>query len=68
VVTPYGSPWWLVRLYLGDPVRKVLGRGVRRLLGPGCRFDWHALYRMDDIGPPERAAFLAKVASAFSRF
>jgi putative NADPH-quinone reductase len=68
VVTTYGSPWWLVRFYLGDPVRKVLGRGVRRLMARDCRFDWHALYRMDDVGQPERAAFLAKVAAAFSRF
>ncbi len=68
VVTSYGSPWWLVRFYLGDPVRKVLGRGVRRLMARDCRFDWHALYRMDDAGQPEREAFMAKVAAAFSRF
>jgi putative NADPH-quinone reductase len=29
VVTSYGSPWWLVRGYAGDPCRKVLLRALK---------------------------------------
>jgi hypothetical protein len=26
-VTTYGSPWWLVRLYMGDPEKKAVKLG-----------------------------------------
>lgn len=32
VVTSYGSPWWLIRLVLRDPVRSVILGGLARLL------------------------------------
>lgn len=65
VVTTYGSSWWLVRLYMGDPARKVISRGVRHLCGPRCALDWLVHYDMDkDTPKPERLArFLEHVKS-----
>ena len=31
VVTTYGGSWWMVRVALGDPARKIIGRAVRAL-------------------------------------
>jgi len=68
VITTYGSPWWLIRLYLGDPVRKIFTRGLGRLCGPGCKMRFYALYDMDRATPAKRAAFLAKVRAGMKHF
>jgi NAD(P)H dehydrogenase (quinone) len=39
VVTTYGGSWWMVRIALGDPARKLVARAIRALCGRGCRVD-----------------------------
>jgi NAD(P)H dehydrogenase (quinone) len=68
VVTTYGSPWWLIRLYMGDPDRKLWGRAIRKLCGPGCALDWLALYDMDHASPTRLDEFSKKVKKIFSRW
>ena len=68
VVTTYGSPWWLIRFYMGDPERKLWGRGVRHLCARGCKLDWHARYNMDHASQPQLDRFLARVKRAMSRW
>src|SRR3984885_5579040 len=41
VVTTYGGPWWMVRLAIGDPARKIISRAVRALCAHGCRVEWY---------------------------
>jgi putative NADPH-quinone reductase len=67
VVTTYGSPWWIIRLYMGSPDRKVLKRGLGKLCAADCRIQWLALYDMDTPSPAKRAAFLDRVARAMGR-
>jgi NAD(P)H dehydrogenase (quinone) len=66
VVTTYGSPWWLVRLYMGDPTRKIVSRGVRQLCGRGCRVEWHVQYDMNEPKPERLTKFLARVKRRFA--
>ena len=61
VVTTYGGSWWMVRLALGDPARKVIGRAVRALCGRGCKVSWFVHYNMDRAKPSELVAFLWRV-------
>jgi NAD(P)H dehydrogenase (quinone) len=61
VVTTYGSPWWVIRLMLGDPNRRVLMRGIRILMSRGVRTRWFAKYDMDDADPASCSRFLHKV-------
>jgi NAD(P)H dehydrogenase (quinone) len=61
VVTTYGSPWWLIRFYMGDPERKLWSRGVRHLCARGCKLDWHARYSMDGAKPAQLDKFLSRV-------
>lgn len=68
VVTTYGSPWWLVKLVLRDPVRAVLLGGLARLCGSGVETRFLALYNIDGATPARCAAFLAKVERAVARF
>jgi len=68
VVTTYGSPWWLIRFYMGDPERKLWARGVRHLCARGCKLDWHAQYDMDRTTPDRLDTFLARVKREMARW
>jgi NAD(P)H dehydrogenase (quinone) len=67
VVTTYGSPWWLNRLVLGDPNRKVFMRGLRHLFSPAARTLWLAQYGMDLAGVRTREMFLRTVSRRLKR-
>jgi NAD(P)H dehydrogenase (quinone) len=68
VVTTYGSPWWLIRFYMGDPERKLWGRAIRKLCGKGCVLDWHVHYNMDSTPPERLERFRGKVEKAFANW
>ncbi|WP_027550695.1 NAD(P)H-dependent oxidoreductase [Bradyrhizobium sp. Cp5.3] len=61
VVTSYGSPWWLTRIVMQDPGRKVLFRALKPMCGPGVRSFHLAHYDMDRSTPASRAAFVERV-------
>ena len=63
VVTSYGAPWWVVRLYAGDPGRKVLMRGMKPLCRPRAESFYLAHYDIGRSTPATRAAFLDRVAA-----
>jgi putative NADPH-quinone reductase len=67
VVTSYGSPWWVARLYAGDPGRKVVMRGMRPLCAKGAERFYLAHYGMDRSTPETRRAFLEKVRRRIGR-
>ena len=68
VVTTYGAPWWLIRLVLRDPVRRVILGGLARLCAKGVRIRFLALYNIDAASHAKCAGFLARVERAFGRF
>ena len=68
VVTTYGSPWWLVKLFLRDPVRAVLIGGLRRLCARDCRSMFLALYNIDVASRARCEAFRRRVERAFAGF
>lgn len=67
VVTSYGSPWWLVRFYAGDPCRKVLMRALKPMCGAATRTFYLAHYDMDRSTPESRARFLARIEARLAR-
>jgi NAD(P)H dehydrogenase (quinone) len=67
VVTTYGGPWWMVRLVIGDPARKVISRAVRALCARGCRADWYVQYNMDRARAHQLTRFLERVRASLAR-
>jgi NAD(P)H dehydrogenase (quinone) len=61
VVTTYGSPWWIVRIFAGDAGRMVLMRGMKPLCARRARSFYLAHYGMDSSTAQSRGAFLDKV-------
>jgi putative NADPH-quinone reductase len=64
VVTTYGGSWWMVRLGLGDPARKLIGRAIRALCARDCRVRWCVHYNMDRATPAQLRRFLQRVHAA----
>lgn len=67
VVTTYGGSWWMVRLAIGDPARKVIGRAVRALCARHCKVSWFVHYNMDKAKPQQLRRFLVRVRDAVRR-
>jgi NAD(P)H dehydrogenase (quinone) len=67
VVTTYGAPWWMVRIALGDPARKVVSRAIRALCARGCRVDWYVHYNMDRATQRQLSRFLDRIRAGVGR-
>ena len=66
VVTSYGSPWWLTRLVMQDPGRKVMMRALKPMCGSGVRSFYLAHYDMDRSTASSRQAFTDRVRARIS--
>ena len=63
VVTSYGSPWWIVRLWAHDPGRHAVMRGMKELCARDAESFYLAHYDMDHSTEASRETFLDKVRS-----
>ena len=66
-LTTTGSPLWLVRFVLGDPVHRVLRWGIAPMCAKGVRFRMLSLHDMDRAGEKKRRAHLERVRKALTR-
>ena len=65
--TTTGSPWWIVNLYMGNPVRRILKRGIATFCAPGAAFRMVNLADMDRNDEKKRRAHLRRVAAMAAR-
>lgn len=68
VLTSFGSPWWVVALYLRNPGRRTLGSGVLKACAPQARLDYVVLYDMDRADLAKRKNHLARIAATMRGF
>jgi NAD(P)H dehydrogenase (quinone) len=68
VVSSTGAPWWVTRLYMGDPVRRQIARGIKPLAGRKASFRMLTLYDMDRMTEQRVGVFLDRLEQAFLRF
>jgi NAD(P)H dehydrogenase (quinone) len=66
-LTTTGSPWWVVKLYMGNPVRRLLKRGIAAFCAKEVQFRMISLHDMDRVTATQREAHLAKVEKAIAR-
>lgn len=67
VLTTFGSPWWVVELYMRNPARRILKNGLMTACAPKASFRYLAHYDMDRSTPESRAAFLDKAERLMRR-
>ena len=61
VFSSTSSPWWVVKFYMGDPVRRQLKRGVAAYCGRRVDFRMTGLHTIDKTTQASRERFLDKV-------
>ena len=61
VFSTTGSPWWVVKFYMGDPVRRILKRGIAAFCCKRVDFQMTCLHNMDGTTDESRRRFLGKV-------
>ena len=66
-LTTTGSPWWVVKLYMGNPVRRLLKRGIAAFCARDVQFRMLSLHDMDRVTPAQRTAHLARIEKALTR-
>ncbi|NVD37426.1 NAD(P)H-dependent oxidoreductase [Ensifer sp. HO-A22] len=66
-LTTTGSPWWVVHLYMGNPVRRLLKRGIAAFCAKGLDFRMLSLHDMDRATDEKRKAHLARVRRLAAR-
>lgn len=60
-LTTTGSPWWVVHLYMGNPVRRLLKRGIAAFCAKRLDFRMLSLHDMDRATVEKRKAHLTRV-------
>jgi putative NADPH-quinone reductase len=60
-LTTTGSPWWVARLAMGDPVRRILKRVILPMCAKDARFRMLSLHDMDRATAEKRRAHLERV-------
>ena len=66
-LTTTGSPWWVVKLYMGNPVRRLLKRGIAAFCAKHVSFRMITLHDMDRVTMEARTAHLARITRAIGK-
>jgi NAD(P)H dehydrogenase (quinone) len=66
-VTTLGSPWWVDRLVLRQPLRRILKRAILGPCAPQAKLDFLSFYNCDKLTPQQVDAMRQRVAAAMAR-
>jgi NAD(P)H dehydrogenase (quinone) len=66
-ITTLGSPWWVDRLVLRQPVRLILKRAVLGFCAPRSKLDFLSFYKCEKLTPEQVAAMKERVSRAIRR-
>ncbi|MCG8494129.1 MAG: NAD(P)H-dependent oxidoreductase [Sneathiellales bacterium] len=62
VVTTLGSPWWVDKFVLREPVKKSLKYGVVAACTKNCDFEMLSLYSSESLTPEKVNRFIGRVS------
>jgi putative NADPH-quinone reductase len=62
-VTTLGSPWWVDRLVMRQPVRRVLKTALLGTCAPQARFEMLSLHRAERLAPGQVQRFARRMAA-----
>jgi putative NADPH-quinone reductase len=67
-VTTLGAPWWVDRLVMRQPVRRVLKTAILGACAPACRFEMLTNYKSERLNDAQVGRFGASVERALGRW
>lgn len=67
-ITSLGSPWWVDRFILRQPVKRVLKVALLGTCAPECDFEMLSLYQAESLTQSKVEHFRARIERAFSKW
>ena len=67
-VTSLGAPWWVDRLVMWQPVKRILSTALIGTCAPRCRFEMLSLYKAEKLTTTEVHAFCASIRKRLSKW
>jgi NAD(P)H dehydrogenase (quinone) len=68
VVTSLGAPWWVDRLVMRQPVKRVLKIAILGTCAPNCHFEMLSIYKSERLRDAQVKHFSAKVEKALAKW
>jgi NAD(P)H dehydrogenase (quinone) len=68
VITSLGAPWWVDRLIMKEPVKRVLKKAIVGPCAPKCRFQMVSVYKSESLTSAQVDEFWLRVKRALSRW
>lgn len=65
VITTLGSPWWVDKLVLGEPVKRVLKTALLGACTKRCKFNMLSLYNSERASKKRVESFVRKIQGKF---
>jgi putative NADPH-quinone reductase len=67
-VTSLGSPWWVDRLVMRQPVKRVLKTALLGTCAPACRFEMQSLYKAEQLSARKVETFRGRIHKTLARW
>lgn len=67
-ITSLGSPWWVDRLVLWQPVKRILKIALLGTCAPSCKFEMLSLYKAERLTAPQVQVFCSRIQKAISKW
>ncbi len=64
VITTVGSPWWVDKLVMWQPIKRQLKIALIGICAPQCKFRMLSLYKTEKISAEKFTAFCARISTA----
>ena len=68
VVTTLGAPWWVDKLIMRQPVKKIVKIALLSTCAPQCKFDMLSLYKCENLKAAHLAGFNRRIDSLLDRW
>lgn len=67
-ITSLGSPWWVDRLVLWQPVKRILKTAILGTCAPSCQFDMLSLYKAERLSAPQIKIFCSRIQAVIAKW
>jgi len=68
VVTTLGAPWWVDRLVMWQPVKKIVKIALLKACAPGCQFQMASLYPCESLTAEKVARFKQRIETLLGQW
>lgn len=67
-ITSLGSPWWVDRMILWQPVKRVLKTALLGTCAPRCRLEMLSLYKAESLTPVDVHTFCSRIERSIGKW